>query len=56
VPDLEGEGIGAVVEGMERGNHAAPNPDEVSVKEVSRKLAGQLATARKKQEHPKRSF
>ncbi len=53
LPDLEGEGagspvedgIGAIKEGVERGNHAtAPGPDEASIVEVSRKLAGQLAT------------
>jgi hypothetical protein len=53
LPNLEGEGagspakdgIGAVVEGVERGNHAAtPDPDKASVEEVSWKLAGQLAT------------
>ncbi len=52
LPDLEGEGtgspakdVGAVLEGVERGNHAAaPDLDEASMEEVSRKLAGQLAT------------
>jgi hypothetical protein len=39
------EGIGAVVEGVERGNHAAtPDPDKAGVEEVSWKLAGHLAT------------
>jgi hypothetical protein len=53
LPDLEGEGTGspvedgegAIVEGVERVNHAAaPDPDKVGVEEISRKLAGQLAT------------
>jgi hypothetical protein len=52
-PDLEGEragslaedGIGAVIEGVERWNHAsAPDPDEAGIEEISRKLAEQLAT------------
>jgi hypothetical protein len=52
LPDLEGEGAGplaedgtgAVVEGVERRNHAtAPDPNEAGVK-ISRELAGQLAT------------
>jgi hypothetical protein len=37
--------VGAIVEGVERGNHAAmPDPDEASVVEVSWKLTGQLET------------
>jgi hypothetical protein len=53
LPDLEGEGvgspaehgIGAVVEGVEKRNHAAlPDPDKAGIVEISRKLAGQLAT------------
>ncbi len=53
LPDLEGEGvgspakdgIGAVVEGVEKGNHATlPEPDKAGIAEISRKLAGQLAT------------
>jgi hypothetical protein len=53
LPDLEGEGagspakdgIGAVVEGVVRGNHTAmPDPDKAGVQEISWKLAGQLAT------------
>jgi hypothetical protein len=39
------EGMGAVVEGMERGNNAAAlDPDEVAVEEISWELAGQLVT------------
>jgi hypothetical protein len=39
------DGIRAIVEGVERGNHAtALDPDEESVEKVSQKLAGQLAT------------
>ncbi len=39
------DGIGAVVEGMERENDAAtPDPDKAGVEEVSWKLAGHLAT------------
>jgi hypothetical protein len=39
------DGIGAVVEGLERGNHAAtPDPDKAGIEEVSWKLAGHLAT------------
>ncbi len=53
LPDLEGkgagspeeDGIGAVVEGVERENHAAtPDPDKASIEEISRKLAVQLGT------------
>jgi hypothetical protein len=53
LPDLEGEGagpqaedgVGAVVERVERRNHAAaPDPDEAGIEEISRKLAGQLVT------------
>ncbi len=52
LPDLEGEGagplsedgVGGVVEGVERRNHTtAPDPNEAGV-EISRELAGQLAT------------
>jgi hypothetical protein len=67
LPDLEGEGagspaedgVGAVIEGVERGNHATgPDPDEAGAEEISRELARQLATRivleqGKKQEHPK---
>jgi hypothetical protein len=39
------DGIGAIVEGVERENHAAtPDPDKAGVEEVSWKLAGHLAT------------
>ncbi len=39
------DGIGAVVEGVERGNHAATtDPDKAGIEEVSWKLAGHLAT------------
>jgi hypothetical protein len=53
LPDLEGEGVGsqvldhvgAIVEGVERGNHAiVPDLDKVSSEEVSQKLTGRLAT------------
>jgi hypothetical protein len=53
LPNLEGKGVGspvekgmgAVVEGMERGNNAAAlDPDEVAVEEISWELAGQLVT------------
>jgi hypothetical protein len=53
LPDLEVEGagspakdgIGAVIEGVERGNHTAmPDPDKAGVEEISWKLAGLLAT------------
>ncbi len=52
LPALEGEGngslaedgVGAFIEGVERGNHnAAPDPDEAGA-EISQGLAGQLAT------------
>ncbi len=42
---LAEDSVGAVVEGVERGNHAAAqDPDKARVEEVSRKIAGQLAT------------
>jgi hypothetical protein len=52
LPDLEGEGtgssmedgIGAVVEGVERGNHAGADLDKAGIEEICRKLAVQLAT------------
>jgi hypothetical protein len=38
------DGVGAVIEGVERGNHAAaPDLDEAGA-EISRELAGQLVT------------
>ncbi len=53
LPDLESEGVespakdgvGSIIEGLERGNHdAAPGPDEASTEEISRELAQQLVT------------
>ncbi len=53
LPELEGEGggspledgVGAVIKGVKRGNHAAaPDPDKTSVEEVSQELDGQLAS------------
>jgi hypothetical protein len=53
LPDLESEGagslaedgVGAVVERLERGDHAAtPDPDEAGAKEISQELAWQLVT------------
>jgi hypothetical protein len=39
------DSVGAIEEGVERGNHAAPqDPDKARVEEVSQKIAGQLAT------------
>ncbi len=39
------DGVGAIVEGMERGKHAAaPDPDEAGIEEISQKLARQMAT------------
>jgi hypothetical protein len=52
LPDLEGEGaespveggVGAIIERVEGGDHAAPDPDEEGAEEISRELARQLAT------------
>jgi hypothetical protein len=38
-----GDGVGAVVERVERGDHtAAPDTDEAGAEEISQELAGQL--------------
>ncbi len=53
VPDLESEGsgsptedsIGAIIERVERGDHATvPDPDVAGAEEISREIARQLAT------------
>ncbi len=45
VRSLAEDGVGAIIERVEGGYHAAaPNPDEAVVEEISWELAGQLAT------------